>query len=868
MNGTSHDRPCQCPPIIYNNNYGSGVFNYVVGTQSNYNGLITIERDGLPNPGGEPRVHLELNDSYRLQPFLDVIDHLDVICSLVAAPTTSSSSSSVLAHLRQIREHLSYAHRAFDVLIVNFPDTINSFHYFKQFEAFNQCSTPTLLRLRYLIQASQGQSSITQRRVLNYLDSRHDWIDAVKAFLKGMRPRLESFLRIVSSRWVEHIESSTPLWQITNLTAEIRRACYPTFRHLKFDCFFLKDHLGNQVPIPLVFCTNWIELNTIIHRLCKSLDGAEYISNGLWELINASDAQVIHRDRGSISNFIISEHIYEISIILRLLVVSTSQCPQCRSSHLDRGENGWKACSCCGTKFKMNILPDIISSDSKVLTSRDNGLNSTAVLVPSVLPTSSGSRLKRLGSVLSKVSPTRLSFSKRLPRVSVSGLKSSSVTSPSTSISTPLPLDLTEHPSTNKFRRISIRAPPQGSLAWIEEYLSKLLCHANPSYQKPSPEMNPLQRVSLLVEDLFGLAPTPPEGLKRQHSLAELVILVKSIARIFPQHHLNIPRLVASLGNSEILPQARAPSPNDDHVFCRLIVWGRDGNMPTFLSSSKTTFYQWSPSNGNMVVAPYQSEQADVYISTIHSSGKFIALAYWSAMVRVYKASTGALVSTISLQKKSRVSHFAFSPAGQSLATGSIDFHIRIWNFRTGRKRGRTLKGHLSNIIALVFAPDGRKLASGSHDDTIRVWDALTGQALFVYEVNLRSPAMTWSPDGRYLVHAVYDGYNYSCVVQDVTVATGKTATRLVGDSRFINSLAFAPDGKQIVANTGLWEATISLRVWDVETWRLLAIFSTAQRQRAIPSVPHRQVASVAFSPNGQFIAAISDYGDASVWTA
>jgi hypothetical protein len=37
------------------------------------------------------------------------------------------------------------------------------------------------------------------------------------------------------------------------------------------------------------------------------------------------------------------------------------------------------------------------------------------------------------------------------------------------------------------------------------------------------------------------------------------------------------------------------------------------------------------------------------------------------------------------------------------------------------------LRGHTNNIYALAFSPDGKTLASGSMDQTVKLWDTVTG---------------------------------------------------------------------------------------------------------------------------------------------
>jgi WD40 repeat protein len=63
----------------------------------------------------------------------------------------------------------------------------------------------------------------------------------------------------------------------------------------------------------------------------------------------------------------------------------------------------------------------------------------------------------------------------------------------------------------------------------------------------------------------------------------------------------------------------------------------------------------------------------------------------------------------------------AFSPDSQTLASGSYDNTIKLWNLASGKEL-RTLTGHKNEVTSVAFSPDGRTLASSGEDQTIKLW--------------------------------------------------------------------------------------------------------------------------------------------------
>ncbi|MCP4545534.1 MAG: diguanylate cyclase [bacterium] len=167
------------------------------------------------------------------------------------------------------------------------------------------------------------------------------------------------------------------------------------------------------------------------------------------------------------------------------------------------------------------------------------------------------------------------------------------------------------------------------------------------------------------------------------------------------------------------------------------------------------------------------------------------------------------LLATINL--RSTVLAIAWSPDGKTLASGSSNGILHLWDLSSGSERLR-LQDRSDSIESVAFSPDGQMLAAASNDNIVRVWK-LAGTA---EPIRLEGGvAVAFSPDGNVIASGSSGGIIHLRNLVDDEFVNDKSR-KFKGHSMRISVLAWDVEGR--ILASGSWDK--SIRLWNPRTGR------------------------------------------------
>lgn len=223
-----------------------------------------------------------------------------------------------------------------------------------------------------------------------------------------------------------------------------------------------------------------------------------------------------------------------------------------------------------------------------------------------------------------------------------------------------------------------------------------------------------------------------------------------------------------------------------------------DNATPTSLSRKNQDPASWLPK----APARYslQSHQQPVTCVAFHPVFSSLASGSEDTTIKIWDWELGELERTVKGHTKAVLDLDFGGPKGNTLlASCSSDLTIKLWDPSDEYKNIRTFPGHDHSVSAVRFIPSGAAgdsstsnlLVSASRDHTLRIWDVSTG-----YCVKTLRGHSEWvrtvcpSIDGHYLLSA---GKDQIPRLWDISLANPEARVTFVGHEHEVECAVIAP---------------------------------------------------------------------------
>lgn len=270
----------------------------------------------------------------------------------------------------------------------------------------------------------------------------------------------------------------------------------------------------------------------------------------------------------------------------------------------------------------------------------------------------------------------------------------------------------------------------------------------------------------------------------------------------------------------------------------------------------------------------------------------FSGMSIWQAWLRGADLQgvnfTGAdLSNSVFTDRFAGVRGLTFSQDGQLFAGGGSDGDIYVWQTHTGQLVG-VLKGHKQLVLSLSFGRDASSrcplLVSGGEDGTVRLWDVSdwlrhAEDLASSHRANSVPITSTVLHRGEAIVRAVSFHAGLGLVasggdddairlwrIRDIDQSSpGNTfaCAALRGHTYIVTSLAFSPNGQWLASTSG----DHTVRLWDISAAPIAgATPITLNTSITVLESPEGagETDTLAYSPDGALLAGITT--DRQVW--
>lgn len=270
--------------------------------------------------------------------------------------------------------------------------------------------------------------------------------------------------------------------------------------------------------------------------------------------------------------------------------------------------------------------------------------------------------------------------------------------------------------------------------------------------------------------------------------------------------------------------------------------------------------YLWRVADGKVLLATLVGWPVNTV--TFSPDGAQLAAATRDA-VRIWDVTTLVLAMLEGFAAPSPL--YAVSPAGDTIAT--VLTNTIVLRSLSDGSMVSTFHGHQGAITTLAFAPDGKSLASGSADDTVRLWNISSGATSFIVAHLADVQSVAFSPDGQRLGVVAADN-----AARIWRIGDGAMSSAFTNNGDRITAFAFAPGADRVALGSCSEHVTAPDRISHCLRGRLWLPALSADGEKAdlleLKEPAHAGYVDIlTFAPAGGLLATSSRAGgDVHIW--
>lgn len=241
----------------------------------------------------------------------------------------------------------------------------------------------------------------------------------------------------------------------------------------------------------------------------------------------------------------------------------------------------------------------------------------------------------------------------------------------------------------------------------------------------------------------------------------------------------------------------------------------------------------------------------------VSPDGKRLAAAGADKKIRVYNPETGKLETT--LDATAAMTALAFLPDSNRLLAAGGDKMVKVWDV-AGNKVLKEVQGHTLAVLTLAASDDGKLGVSGGADSTVRGFDPDSGKELWKWASRKAACGVAVRKGSKHVAVGLADG---GLVILDVSGATPKELAGQPAHTAGCSCVAFSSDGGRLVSVGG----DGAVRVWTVaDNGQIAQLVRFDGQATPSSSTGFSPLSAVTISPDGRFVAAAGADAVVRVW--